>query len=203
MVVPSRKGKEEVVGNVEERRRALEREYILNLQLEHRNMGIGALECQKLKEEYCQKLPELDKIRVRPHHLLCLLCTYGAESGRPSPKNNCFEIIQRIREEPEVKLEIVEGIDDNCLPCPQRVGKICVSESAIRDLKKDQDVLERTGLRTGAVMAAREIYSLVMKHIPTVKGICTCEKQDPPFWKDCSTASRGLYENAISKGLWT
>jgi len=80
---------------------------------------------------------------------------------------------------------------------------LSLAESAIRDLKKDRDVLEKTGLRIGAVMMAREVYSLVMKHIPTVKGICTFERQEPPFWRDCSTASRGFYENAISKGLWT
>ena len=187
---------------MEEKRRALEREYISNLQLEIRDMGIGPLERQKLKEEYCRKLPRLRKIRARPYHLLCLLCTYDEEAGRPNLNNNCFGIIQRIREEPEVELEIVEGTDDSCIPCPQRVGSVCVAESAIRDLRKDQCVLKRTGLRTGAVMTVRAVYSLVMKHIPTVEGICTVERQDPPFWKDCSTASKGFYENALDKGLW-
>jgi len=190
------------IENQEAMRRELERQYCQRLQLALREKAPGTLERQALKEEYGRHLPQLEKIRVRPHHLLCLLCTYGEEGGRPSPNNNCWEIIQKIRDDPEVLLEIVAGTDDNCIPCPSRVGSLCVAESAIRDLKKDQDVLERTGLRIGDVRPARAAYALVMKNIPTVQGICTFEEQDPPVWRDCSTASRGFYESALSKGLW-
>ena len=193
---------EERMENEEATRRELERAYCQRLQAELREKGPGELERRKQKEAYVGRLPQIERIRIRPHHLLCLLCTHGEEGGQPSPNNNCFEIIQKIRENPEVELEFVEGTDDNCIACPSRVGSVCVSGSAVRDLKKDRDVLERTGLHVGDVRPAKVVYDLVMERIPTIKGVCTYEHQDPPVWRDCSTSSKGFYENAIRKGLW-
>lgn len=156
----------------------------------------------KLRRDYLQKRPTAARVRIRPHHLLCLLCVAGNEGSAPSPKNTAFHILQRIKADPDVEIEIWKGVDDVCIGCPSNAGGRCTAESATRDLRKDQDTLEKTGLEFGAVIPAREVYALVMRHIPHVAAVCTYEHPDPPVWRDCASARSGHYENAVKKGLW-
>ena len=105
-------------------------------------------------------------IRLRPHHLLCML-TYKGEGYSPEFIANCDWLIRQFAAGNE-PVEIVSGPDDICAPLIAGGDCHCFNESVLeRDQKAAQQlssllgepvvpgaVLELTGARLGMLRSA-------------------------------------------------
>ncbi len=148
-----------------------------------RERGFGAvvyLRPQEEKDEYRRRSAKVaaegDCISVRAHHFMCMACWYnGGEHGGARPEDTIYEIWERIRREPDVSVRIVEGCCDACDCCDgfHPATSRCVHAGGlIRDFKKDLDVLQKLGLRPGAVLPAREFIELMFARIASTVEVC-------------------------------
>ena len=147
-------------------------------------MGVDALipprpECEKAqtKTTSCREMYAAGELRIRPHHLMCMTCFHnGRQDIAPIHEDNLFEAIDIIRKNPDVPLTLVAGPCMICPPCsrydPRR--DVCVSANAmaLRDQKKDLDVLQLLGLRYGDTLPAREIYRRLYEKVRSTTQIC-------------------------------
>ena len=61
------------------------------------------------------EIAKADRLYIRPHHLMCLSCWYNGGSAKgPRPNDTLYEILLRIREQPDIPLTLVEG---PCMAC--------------------------------------------------------------------------------------
>ncbi len=122
------------------------------------------------------EIAEGENLFIRPHHLMCLSCWYGSTGGtEPRPNDTIYEILQRIRRDPDVLITLVEGCCMACDCCdgfhPETTR--CVHAGGlIRDYKKDLDVFQKLGLMPGARMKARRLFDLLFERIASTREIC-------------------------------
>jgi len=133
-------------------------------------------EMNEYRRRSAQRIATGQELCVRPHHLMCLCCWYAGGQGQsPRPNDTLYEILQRIREQPNVPITLVEGC---CVACDCCDGfhpgtSRCVhSGGLIRDYKKDLDVLQKLGLMPGATMPARELFDLLFERVPSTRDVC-------------------------------
>jgi len=56
-----------------------------------------------------------DKLFIRPHHLMCLSCWYGNGMNlAPRSNDTIYEILMRIRKDPDIPITLIEG---TCMAC--------------------------------------------------------------------------------------
>lgn len=116
-------------------------------------------------------------LAIRAHHLMCMACWYNGGDGplRQRPEDTIWELWKRIQAEPDVPLRLVEGCCEVCFCCdgyhPETMR--CVHGGGlIRDYKKDLDVLQKLGLKPGAIMPARNLLQLLFSRIKTTTEVC-------------------------------
>ena len=87
-------------------------------------------------------------VRLRPHHLLCML-TYAGKGYSPAFTANMTVVVERIAgSEP---IEIVSGPDDICAPLLSEPDPHCHRESVTaRDQRASQDVGQLLGVTISA-----------------------------------------------------
>jgi len=132
-------------------------------------------------------------LRIRPHHLMCMSCFYGARMEKLAPikEDNLFEAIDAIQKNPDVPVTLVQGTCMICPPCSHYDTKtgLCLGgrSMALRDEKKDLDVLQKLGLRYGDTLPARELYDLLYERIPSTRAICAWGdgRKRAPEWSIC------------------
>ena len=117
-----------------------------------------------------------DKLFIRPHHLMCLSCWYG-DGMNLAPRSNdtIYEILMRIRKDPDIPITLIEGTCMACDCCDgfhPPTGRCVHSCGLIRDYKKDLDCFQKLGLMPGSTMKARELFSLLYERIPSTRDIC-------------------------------
>ena len=123
-----------------------------------------------------ERIRKDDRLFIRPHHLMCLSCWYGASDGKTARTNDTLdEIYQRIRRDPEVEITLVEGNCEACHCCdgfhPESTR--CVHAGGlIRDYKKDLDCFQKLGIMPGATMRARDLFELLYERIPSTTDVC-------------------------------
>ncbi len=63
---------------------------------------------------------------------------------------------------------------------------------ALRDQKKDLDVLQKLGLKYGDTLPARQLYRLVFERIPSTRDICGYGdgEERAPEWSICDGAKK-------------
>lgn len=155
----------------------------------------------KAKEDSAKMINDADHLFVRAHHLLCILCSIGANTDKPKAANNTYEVWQKIIDNPDIPITIVEGCSQCmvCRPCNNyRADRsICVSLSGLRDRLKDLTVFQKLGLNPGDTITARQIYKMITEKIPDTCGICQYEMMTSSEWKNCMT--QGAYEIGINR----
>jgi hypothetical protein len=74
---------------------------------------------------------------------------------------------------------------------------------ALRDEKKDLDVLQRLGLKYGDTLPARKLYELVFARIPSTRAICAYGdgKVRAPEWSICGDDKDQAYQKARAVNL--
>ncbi|MFC4777253.1 DUF1284 domain-containing protein [Paenibacillus sp. GCM10023252] len=108
-------------------------------------------------------------IRLRGHHLLCLLGFRGMGYSEAFC-NNMSVIYERLRESPETLIEIVVGPDDLCRFYPADKPNHC--EGGV--MEQDQEVLAKLGLQPGYIGAWSNVTSQVaMQVLPSdISHLC-------------------------------
>lgn len=134
-------------------------------------------------------------LRIRPHHLLCMSCFHGGrEKLAPIAADNLFEAIDVIQKNPDIPVTLISGVCMICPPCASYdpVNKLCLGgqSMALRDQKKDLDVLQKLGRKYGDTLPARKLYQLLFERIPSTRDICGYGDGEAraPEWSICGGA---------------
>nr|WP_302599942.1 DUF1284 domain-containing protein [uncultured Cellulosilyticum sp.] len=124
------------------------------------------------------------KLRLRPHHILCL--TFFEGKGYSSDfVINMGNIHKALKDENEI--EIILGKDAICEKCPNMIGEGCTSQSKVE--RYDQQVAKLCGLKEGQVLNYGKFKNLAytqiieQKQLNSVCGDCQwieiCKKGIP------------------------
>jgi len=117
-------------------------------------------------------------LQIRPHHLMCMSCFYGGRMEKLAPikEDNLFEAIDAIHKNPDIPVTLIRGTCMICPPCSRYDSKtkMCLGgkSMALRDQKKDLDVLQKLGLKYSDTLPARKLYELLYERIPSTRDIC-------------------------------
>lgn len=154
----------------------------------------------------CQKIAQADKVVIRPHHLLCVLCFAGRPNNHlPLKEDNLYEAWMRFRENPDVLVALVEGPGECCIcpPCHAYVPSrgLCVASCHLRDRKKDLDTCVALGVSPGDTLTARELYKRIGERIPTASVVCAYETDTSLEWTTCGGAKSDSYEQGLALTL--
>ncbi|UCH36621.1 MAG: hypothetical protein JSV65_09780 [Armatimonadota bacterium] len=136
-----------------------------------------ASEKARVKDASAAAMYEARALRVRPHHLMCMTCFHGGRDAlEPIAEDNLFEAIDACRRDPQMPITLVSGPCDICPPCSdydaQRnwcAGRIGM---ALRDEKKDLDLLQLLGLKYGDTLPARELLQRLYDMVCSTRQIC-------------------------------
>lgn len=154
------------------------------------------------KQQSCAEIAETDRLRIRPHHLLCIMCFWGREVDAPIEADNLWEPLVRMRDNPDIEVELIEGACMVCPPChgwdPQR--NICDTTCGLRDRLKDLNTLQALGLAPGDVRTARELYDLIWERVTDIRDICGYMNPEVLEWHDCGGCSDGRHAKARMRG---
>ncbi len=162
--------------------------------------GLGGLfhlrseeEMARVKQESAQAVYDAPVLRLRPHHVMCMTCFYGARIDNLAPikEDNLYEAIIAIQRNPDVPITLIQGPCMICPPCHfyDAEANLCYLHVGIglRDEKKDLDVLQLLGLQYGDTLPAREYLRLLYEHVPSTKLVCGQGDgiERSPSWRIC------------------
>lgn len=131
------------------------------------------------KHQSAEQLYRERKLRIRPHHLVCIACIINGRKPNemePLEGDNAYEVAEIVQHDPDIPVELVEGPCMLCLPCAgyNPVRHICNAGIAmgLRDGKKDLDFLMLLGLKFGDVLPARTLYRKLFEALSSTKDLC-------------------------------
>ncbi|MBN2293338.1 MAG: hypothetical protein JXM70_12995 [Pirellulales bacterium] len=163
-------------------------------------LGLGAVipgrdkqEKAEFKKTSTEAIYEAKTLRIRPHHLMCMSCFFGGRMDDLAPiqEDNLFEAIDVIHKNPDIPVTLIRGTCMICPPCSRYDSKttFCLGgrSMALRDQKKDLDVLQKLGLKYGDTLPARKLYELLFERIPSTRDVCGYGdgKERVPEWSIC------------------
>mgnify|MGYP000626432844 CR=1 FL=1 len=168
-----------------------------------------ANEKAKAKEDSAAAIYRAETLRIRPHHLMCMSCFFGrAEKLAPLVEDNLFEAVDVIQKQPDIPVTLVAGCCMICPPCSlyDPESNLCLGGRgmALRDQKKDLDVLQKLGLKYGDTMPARRLLELLYARIPSTRDICAYGDGEARAyeWSICGEAERDeAYQRARASRL--
>jgi hypothetical protein len=163
------------------------------------------------KRESVKIIYQSGRLLIRPHHLMCMACFYGQiDNFKPIEEDNLYEVIDVMQKNPEIPVTLVKGCCMICPPCSKYDSEtgLCVGGNcmALRDQKKDLDVLQKLGLDYGSVLPAKELFRLLFEKIQSSKQICAWGDgiARSPEWSICESSDRQnneLYKKGRKAGL--
>jgi len=148
------------------------------------------------------------KIVIRPHHLLCAVCTLGGVECPLLGKDRIDYILKQVSHDATLRIKLVSNADEVAYfreIQPEDYAKMDTQE--IFNRKRDLDVLQKLGLVPGDIRRARYLYTLLFERIKTPQGICAYAPPYPPRtqggdgWEGCPHANSGAYEKVREKGF--
>ena len=181
-----------------------------------RELGINALvpprdpqEKAQYKQTSSAAIYRATALRIRPHHLLCMSCFHGGKDTlAPIEEDNLFEAIDAIQKQPDIPVTLIAGVCMICPPCGKYdpANKLCIGghSMALRDQKKDLDVLQKLGLQYGDTRPARQLYQLLYERILSTRDICGYGDGQTRAWEwsICGTAEKDdAYQQARAANL--
>ena len=179
-------------------------------------MGLKAIiaprdsqEMAQVKKTSAAAIYQAPVLRIRPHHLLCMSCFHGGkEKLAPIAADNLFEAIDVIQKNPDIPVTLIAGVCMICPPCASYdpANKLCLGgrSMALRDQKKDLDVLQKLGLKYGDSLPARKLLELLYQRIPSTRDICAYGDGEvrAPEWSICGGALKDApYQKARAARL--
>jgi hypothetical protein len=107
-----------------------------------------------------------------------MACFFGSRMDDLGPiqEDNLFEAIDVIHQNPDVPVTLIRGTCMICPPCSRYDAKTtsCLGgrSMALRDQKKDLDVLQKLGLKYGDTLPARKLYELLFARVRSALDVC-------------------------------
>ena len=147
-------------------------------------MGIGALmpprpdaERAQAKRRSCERMYAASVLRIRPHHLMCMSCFHGGRDRiEPIAEDNLCEAVRIMQANPGIPVRLIAGPCMICDPCsryrPEDNRCVSANGMALRDQKKDLDLLHALGMRFGDTAPAREILRRLYEKVTSTVQIC-------------------------------
>lgn len=135
------------------------------------------------------KIKAQEIVQLRVHHLLCSL---GFEGKGYSPEfvENMWGIVDQLRRDDSTLVEIVEGLDSTCVPCPRNLGHgQCRQQSIVMQLDKNHT--EVLGVKVGEILTYGKVKALIVQHMTMQKFHKACEL--------CAWKNAGMCEKALLK----
>ncbi len=133
-------------------------------------------EMAEFRQRNENEINKTNRLFIRPHHLMCFSCYYDGGKGQVSRSNDTlFEIWQRIKNNPDILVTLVESTCMACDCCDgfyPPTGRCVHSCGLIRDYYKDLIVFQKMGLMPGATMKGREAFSLLFEKVHSTKDVC-------------------------------
>ncbi|MBB6675202.1 DUF1284 domain-containing protein [Cohnella nanjingensis] len=110
-------------------------------------------------------------IRLRGHHLLCLL-GYRGKGYSPDFCVNMTGIYETLRTSPGTIIELIDGPDDICRAYPADQVPHCENASVYR---KDQEIAAQVGMALGERLAWSDICARVAANVQPddIKHLCS------------------------------
>ena len=142
---------------------------------------------------------ECPALTVRPHQLLCVVCSIGApEAGKESGKTKAIR--EAVKAHPDMPITVACNAGD--VYVYQDPGtKEDTPEGRDFNRKRDLDILQRLDLAPGSTLPARTLFMRVLKQIASVAGICGYAAVTSDAWQGCPKAKSGNYEKGHQKGI--
>lgn len=122
-------------------------------------------------------------LNIRAHHFLCM---QGFQGYGYSKKfiENMEQIINHIKENCNCKINLINSCDDICSACGNNKDQYCSNESVNN---MDEAVLNKLGLKNGAILKSKDVFDLVNERLKTeedIKDICgSCRWTDKCLWR--------------------
>lgn len=148
------------------------------------------------------QIQKADRLFIRPHHLLCILCT--ADAQEPFIYDNLVELRKRMEDNPNIPVTLTEGCCMVCDPCFEyHPGENLCIRTHIKDQLRDLNMLEKLGLKPGDTLSARELYERIYARIGSLRDICAWgdELDTAPFWSPCGGWKSEYFEKARREKL--
>ena len=150
------------------------------------------------------------ELTIRPHHLLCTVCTLGGVECPLLSKDRIDYILEQVSHDATLRIKLVSNADEVAYfreMQPEDYAQMDTQE--VFNRKRDLDVLQKLGLVPGAIQRARYLYTLLFERIKTPQGICAyshkpkalVSEANTPGWEGCPHANSGAYEKIREKGF--
>lgn len=125
-------------------------------------------------------------IRLRGHHLLCLL-GYRGKGYSDGFCANMTRVYEQLRTAPETRIELIEGPDEICAAFPADQPAHCENGSVYR---KDREIAGRIGIAVGETRAWSDICVAVAERVQPddIGSLC----------RDCRWEPYGLCREGVS-----
>ncbi|MFD3158397.1 DUF1284 domain-containing protein [Haloimpatiens sp. FM7330] len=120
---------------------------------------------------------------IRPHHMLCMqgFQGYGYDSDFAK---NMKKIIEIIKKDTNIDIEIIEGCDDICKKCPNNINNVCIDKVKVN--KIDSRVMEKLKMHIGTTLKSKEIFQFAndkLKNFPEANYVCgNCSWKKVCLW---------------------
>jgi len=155
-------------------------------------------EMVEAKRASCERIAGADRLFIRPHHLMCILCCYGLGAlDAPLEVDNLQELMLKMQRNPGIPVTLVEGCCMVCDPCPayHPEKNICLWMYT-KDQLKDLRILHKLGLKPGSTLKAGDLIDRLLTTIDSPNEICGADAMNDssPTWKSCSASNSGAYE---------
>lgn len=130
-------------------------------------------------------------IRIRAHHLLCMLGFKGLGYSAEFVEN-MTRIKGVLTAHPDTLIRITAGCDDICLSCPHEADLLCSKSDGAEQkvVDKDRRVLEMIGVEENASLSVREAYGKIARLL-TPRGLSADLCRDCE-WLDLGYCVEGL-----------
>ncbi|MDD5596759.1 MAG: hypothetical protein PHV82_02375 [Victivallaceae bacterium] len=154
------------------------------------------------KQASAAQLYKEKKLRIRPHHLVCIACIVAGRKPcemEVLDVDNACEIADIIQKHPDIPVELVSG---PCMVCPPCAGyspehNLCNAGigMGLRDEKKDLDALMLLGMKFGDVLPGGELYRKLFAVLDSTRNLCGRGRSPAKVdeWISCGADSKDSY----------
>ncbi len=109
--------------------------------------------------------------KLRAHHLICNLCFQGKGYDERFTQN--FITIHRTIKQQAAMMEVVNGCDDICLTCPNKIDNLCRHEPKIK--KMDEIYRVNLQLKIGKIISLQQLKTLIKNYLTIENFHSTCK----------------------------
>lgn len=99
----------------------------------------------------------MSDVKIRGHHVICLAYFNGMGYSQRFIKN-MYEVLKRIKENPEIEVRLVSNCDDICGECIFINSEKCLAEDRVREM--DRVAFDKLNLKENCIIKAGDFFKL-------------------------------------------